>query len=96
MEFTQNKKYLDFVLSKKKEAELVYDKIAQEEAEKQFQKVQSIWMKEEAERIELLKQVYKEREEAVMHKSIFLLIYCCFIKSYFEILYKIVLTLLLF
>lgn len=65
---------MDFVLSKKKEAELVFDKIAQEEAEKQFQKVQSIWMKEEAERIELLKQVYKEREEAVNHKSKFIIL----------------------
>ena len=48
---------------------MIFDKIAQEEAEKQFQKVQAIWIKEEAERIELLKQVYKEREEAVSLKS---------------------------
>jgi len=51
---------------------LVFDKIAQEEAEKQFQKVQATWIKQEAERIELLKQVYSEREEAVNHKSNFL------------------------
>lgn len=69
LEFSQNKKYLDYVLGKKKEAEMVFDKIAQEEAEKQFQKVQAVWLKEEAERIELLKQVYKEREEAVNRKS---------------------------
>lgn len=48
---------------------MVFDKIAQEEAEKQFQKIQSVWMKEEAERIELLKKVYKDREDAVNHKS---------------------------
>lgn len=51
---------------------MVFDKIAQEEAEKQFQKVQASWLKEEAQRIELLKKVYKEREEAVNLKSNFL------------------------
>lgn len=61
---------MDFVLSKKKEAEIVYDKIAQQEADKQFQKLQSTWLKEESERIELLKKVYKEREEAINYKSI--------------------------
>lgn len=67
---TENKKYLDFILSKKKEAGMIYDKIAQEEQDKQFQKIQAIWIKEENERIELLKKVYKNREEAIRHKSI--------------------------
>lgn len=60
-------------MSKKKEAELMIDKIAQSEADKQWFKIQNVWIKEEAERIELLKKVYKEREEAVYYKSRFYL-----------------------
>jgi len=48
---------------------MIYDKIAQEEQDKQFLKIQAIWIKEENERIELLKKVYKNREEAIMLKS---------------------------
>lgn len=48
---------------------MIYDKIAQEEQDKQFQKIQAIWIKEENERIELLKKVYKNREEAIKLKS---------------------------
>ena len=51
MEFTENKKYLDFILSKKKEADLIYDKIAQVESDKQFEKIQAVWIREENERI---------------------------------------------
>lgn len=69
-EFAQNKKYLEYVMSQKKEAEAWMDKLAQMEADKQWQKTQEQWMKEEEARIELLKQVYKEREEAIKHKSI--------------------------
>jgi hypothetical protein len=71
MEFSQNKKYLEYVMNQKKEAEAWMDKLAQIEADKQFAKQQEVWMKEEAARIELLKKVYAEREEAVKYKSIF-------------------------
>jgi hypothetical protein len=69
LEFSENKKYLDYILSKKKEASIIFDKISQEEQDKQFQKVQANWIKEENERIELLKKVYNNREEAVRLKS---------------------------
>ena len=65
MEFTENKKYLDFILSKKKEADLIYDKIAQVESDKQFEKIQAVWIREENERIALLRKVYANRETAV-------------------------------
>jgi hypothetical protein len=48
---------------------MIYDKIAQEEQDKQFQKIQAVWIKEENDRIELLKKVYKNREEAIKLKS---------------------------
>jgi hypothetical protein len=75
LEFSENKKYLDYILSKKKEASMIFDKIAQEEQDKQFLKVQANWIKEENERIELLKKVYKNREEAVRLKSILIYIF---------------------
>jgi len=56
LEFVQNKKYLEFILNQKKEAEAWMDKLAQIEADKQFYKNQEQWMKEEAARIELLKK----------------------------------------
>lgn len=56
-------------MDQKKEAEAWMDKLAQIEADKQWERTQQVWMKEEAARIELLKRVYREREEAVMHKS---------------------------
>lgn len=68
-EFHQNKKYLEYVMNQKKEAEAWMDKLAQIEADKQWQRTQEQWMKEEEARIQLLKQVYKEREEAVRFKS---------------------------
>jgi hypothetical protein len=68
-EFHQNKKYLEYIMNQKKEAEIWMDKLAQIEADKQWQRTQEGWMKEEAMRIELLKQVYAEREQAVRFKS---------------------------
>ena len=67
-EFHQNKKYLEHVMAQKKEAESWMDKLAQEEADREYKKEQEQWLKEEAKRIELLKNVYKEREKAVMYK----------------------------
>jgi len=69
IECQQNNKYLEYVMNKKKDEEAWLDKLAQIEADKQWQRTQEQWMKEEAARIELLKQVYKEREEAVKNKS---------------------------
>lgn len=69
IEAQQNNKYLEFIMNKKKGEEAWLDKLAQIEADKQWQRVQEQWMREEAARIELLKQVYKEREEAVRNKS---------------------------
>ena len=68
-EFHQNKKYLEYIMNQKKEAEAWMDKIAQDEAARDYKKKQEQWMKEEAKRIELLKQVYKEREKSVMFKK---------------------------
>jgi hypothetical protein len=57
-------------MNQKREAEAWIDKLAQIEADKQWAKTQDVWMKEEAARIDLLKKVYKEREEALKYKSI--------------------------
>lgn len=67
-EFFQNKKYLEYVMNQKKEAELWMDQIVANEADKKWKKDQENWMKQENARIELLKQTYKERENAIMHK----------------------------
>ena len=64
-EFEQNKKYLEYVMNQKKKAEIWMDKIAQEEADKEYKKEQEEWFKEDQKRIQLLKDVYKEREEAL-------------------------------
>ena len=70
-EFEQNKKYLEYVMNQKKEAEAWMDKLAQDEADKDYQKQQEAWMKEEAKRLELLKNVYKDRERSVLyHKQL--------------------------
>ena len=70
-EFEQNKKYLEYVMNQKKEAEAWMDKLAQDEADKAYQKEQEAWMKEEAKRLELLKNVYKDRERSVLyHKQL--------------------------
>lgn len=55
-------------MNQKKEAEAWMDKLAQTEADKQWERTQQTWIKEEQARIELLKQVYKEREDAVNFK----------------------------
>jgi hypothetical protein len=68
-EFQQNKNYLEYIMNQKKEAEAWMDKLAQMDSDKQWQRTQEVWMKEEAARIELLKQVYREREQAIYHQS---------------------------
>ena len=68
-EFEQNKKYLEYVMNQKKEAEIWMDKIAQEEADRDYKKQQQEWLKEDQKRIELLKDVYKGREEALKYQK---------------------------
>ena len=68
-EFEQNKKYLEYVMNQKKEAEIWMDKIAQEEADREYKKEQEEWIREDAKRIELLKDVYKGREEALKYQK---------------------------
>jgi len=68
-EFHENKKYLEYVMNQKKEAELWMDKIAQEEADKAYKKEMEEWQKEEEKRIQLLRDVYKGREDALKYKK---------------------------
>ena len=68
-EFKQNKKYLEFIMSKKKEAEIWMDKIAQAEADREYKKEQEKWKQEDQKRIELLKDVYKGREQALIYQK---------------------------
>ena len=68
-EFEQNKKYLEYVMNQKKEAEIWMDNIAQEEADRDYKKQQQEWLKEDLKRIELLKDVYKGREEALKYQK---------------------------
>ena len=68
-EFKQNKKYLEFIMSKKKEAEIWMDKIAQAEADREYKKEQERWRQEDQKRIELLKDVYKGREQALIYQK---------------------------
>ena len=68
-EFEQNKKYLEYIMNQKKEAEIWMDKIAQEESNRKYQKEQQEWLKEDKKRIELLKDVYKGREEALRYQK---------------------------
>ena len=67
--FEQNKKYLEYIMNQKKEAEIWMDKIAQDEADREYKKQQEEWMKEDAKRIQLLKDVYKGREEALKYQK---------------------------
>ena len=67
----ENKKYLEFVLEQKKKKAANLDRIAHIEAEKQWKKTSDLWAVEEQARIDLLRSVYREREEAVMMKSNF-------------------------
>ena len=68
-EFYENKKYLEYVINQKKEAEIWMDKIAQEEADKEYKKEMEEWKKQEEKRIQLLKDVYKGREDALKYKK---------------------------
>ena len=68
-EFNENKKYLEYVINQKKEAELWMDKLAQEEADKAYRKEMEAWQKEEKKRIQLLRDVYKGREDALKYKK---------------------------
>ena len=68
-EFYENKKYLEYVINQKKEAELWMDKIAQEEADKEYKKEMEEWKKQEDKRIQLLKDVYKGREDALKYNK---------------------------
>ena len=68
-EFHENKKYLEYVMNQKKEAELWMDKIAQDEADKAYKKEMEQWKKDEDKRIQLLKDVYKGREDALRYKK---------------------------
>ena len=68
-EFYQNQKFLNYKTNLKKESELWMDKLAQEEADKQYRKEMEKWMKEEQARINLLKNVYADRARAVMEKK---------------------------
>ena len=68
-EFKQNKKYLEYIMNQKKEAEIWMDKIAQAEADREYKKEQEKWRQEDQKRIELLKDVYKGREEALIYQK---------------------------
>jgi len=68
-EFQQNRVYLEYKINQKKEAEIWMDKIAQDEAEQEYKKEQEKWNKEDQKRIELLKDVYKEREKALIYQK---------------------------
>jgi len=56
-------------MNQKKEAEIWMDKIAQEEADKAYKKEQEEWIKDDQKRIQLLKDVYKGREEALRYQK---------------------------
>jgi hypothetical protein len=68
-EFAENKKYLEYVMNQKKEAEAWMDKLAQDEADRAYKKEMDEWKKEEDKRIQLLKDVYKGREDALRYKK---------------------------
>ena len=68
-EFEQNKKYLEYIMNQKKEAEIWMDKIAQDEADREYKKEQEKWRQEDQKRIDLLKDVYKGREEALKYQK---------------------------
>ena len=68
-EFEQNKKYLEYVMNQKKEAEIWMDKIAQEEADREYKKGQEEWIKEDQKRIGLLKDVYEGREKVLRYQK---------------------------
>jgi hypothetical protein len=68
-ELLQNAKFLQYKMKLKKEEEAWMDKLADEERERQYKKEQNQWLKEQAARIELMKEVYKSRAEEIMRKK---------------------------
>ena len=68
-ELMKNQDFLKYKMQLKKEEEEWMDKLADEERERQYQKEQEKWLKEQAARIELMKDVYRDRAEAVMRKK---------------------------
>ena len=68
-ELMKNQNFLKYKMQLQKEEEEWMDKLADEERERQYQKEQEKWLKEQAARIELMKDVYKDRAEAVMRKK---------------------------
>ena len=68
-EILKNSEFLQYKMKQKKEEEEWMDKLAEEEREKQYQKEQEKWLKEQAARIELMKDVFKDRAEAIMRKK---------------------------
>ena len=68
-EVLKNSEFLQYKMQLKKEEEAWMDKLAEEEREKQYQKEQEKWLKEQAARIELMKDVFRDRAEAIMRKK---------------------------
>ena len=68
-ELLKNQNFLKYKMQMKKEEEEWMDKLADEERERQYQKEQEKWLKEQAARIQLMKDVYRDRAEAVMRKK---------------------------
>ena len=68
-EVLKNSEFLQYKMQLKKEEEAWMDKLAEEERETQYQKEQAKWLKEQAARIELMKDVFRDRAEAVMRKK---------------------------
>ena len=67
--FKQNQQFLEYKMRQQKESEEYLDKLAAAEASKQQQKQDELWLRSEAARINLLKDVYKDRARAVMSKK---------------------------
>ena len=65
----KNSEFLKYKMKQKKEEEEWMDKLADEERERQYEKEQKQWLKEQAARIELMKEVYKSRAEEIMRKK---------------------------
>ena len=68
-ELMKNSDFLKYKMQLKKEEEAWMDKLVEEERERQYQKEQTQWLKEQAARIELMKEVYKSRAEEIMRKK---------------------------
>ena len=68
-EVLKNAEFLQYKMKLKKEEEAWMDKLAEEERERQYQKEQEQWLKEQAARIELMKDVYRDRAQAIMRKK---------------------------